>query len=273
MAGESSPRLRRVVVALDATGDFAPAIGFGGIAAAAWGTDLHALFAQDRRLRRAAGLQVVRQFDPLTATGGAIDADALRAELSALAARMRREVQAVAERHGVSWSFEIEAAAEQRDGIAVETDELLVVGAAARPMTWQFRVESGWRDLVGARRRGLLLVNRGVGQGEIVVMVGRDGAGRTAMPMSIRIARSAKRPLTLILGPGSSPEGQAAALKQAQAAGVRVTTLTLPASVPALLAGMAGRDVGLLVVEGSPTTGLEDLSALLDLPLGGVLVV
>ena len=58
MASESSPRLRRVVVALDATGDFAPAIGFGGIAAAAWGTDLHALFAQDRRLRRAAGLPV-----------------------------------------------------------------------------------------------------------------------------------------------------------------------------------------------------------------------
>jgi len=274
MASRSELTLRQVVVALDAAADFAPAIELAAIVAAGWRAALRGLFAEDERLQRLAGLPFAQQLDPVTALRSPISAEGMRAEIAALAGRMRRELESAAGRHGLSWSFEIMSTAIGRDALVLERDELLAIGVSTRPIVSQMRLGSPWQHVVDQTRQPLLLVGgRSTANGALAVLHGATEAGRRALEGAIRIAGACKRPLVIMM-PEQVPESRrAAAEAEARAAGVPARLVVLRSVSPAALQSAVSAPIDLLVVGGDGVTASQAIESLLLPSSGAVLIL
>jgi hypothetical protein len=274
MANGNELTLRRVVVALDAAADFAPAIELAGLVAAAWGAGLCGLFAEDERLHRLAALPFAQQLDPATALRSPMNPTDLRSELAALAQRMRQALKQVADRHGLACSFESITTPVGPDRAVIDQDELLVVGVAGRPMAHQIRLESAWEGIVGDLRRRLLLVGRQTQpRAPVVVLYGPGGNARSVLQAGIRIAASTAARLVIAVTRETAEADRDAAEAAARRAGVVANVVLLPALSPVALAGAIGAPIDLLVIAGDSIAAREDMAGLLRSTSGAVLIV
>ncbi|MCK6454438.1 MAG: hypothetical protein L6R19_26855 [Alphaproteobacteria bacterium] len=271
MASENELTLRRVVVALDVAADFAPAIELAATVAAGWRAGLRGLFAEDERLHRLAALPFAQQLEPATALRSPISAEGMRAEIDALMRRMRQELESVAERHGLQWSFDAAPGSIDRDELVIESDELLAIGLSTRPIMSQMRLGSPWQRTVGRLRRRVLLVRgRSDANAALAVLYDATPPSRRALDAAIRIAGACRRPLILVT-PEQVPDAQRVeAEAAAQAAGVRTRSVVArSASLAALPSALPVR-VDLLIVGGD---GVSAIDASERMSSGAVLIV
>lgn len=266
--------LRRVVVALDAAADFAPAIELAAAVAAGWRAGLRGLFAEDERLQRLAELPFAQQLDPATALRTPVSAAGLRAEIAAVAERMRQELKSVADRHGLPWSFEMMPESIGRDPLVLESDELLVVGVSTRPVMSQMRLDSPWQATAGRLRRRLLLVgHRATPATTIAVLYDASAAGRRALEAAIRIAGASGCSLSIV-APEPVPAAQRLeAEAEARNAGVAARVVVLRALSPSALKSALPSQADLLIVGGDGIAAAEVIESLLQPPSGAVLIV
>jgi hypothetical protein len=150
--------ITRVVVSLDAVSESGPAIDTAARLAARWRVPLRGVFMEDEELIGLASLPFARQVT--LATGpGPLTKDHIEDHFRAFAERSRRELAAAASQHGVEWSFEVVRGLLAAAGIGGKSD-LVVTGAASRPVGDHFRISSRWWSLTAIIARPLLLAKR-----------------------------------------------------------------------------------------------------------------
>ncbi|MCC6468982.1 MAG: hypothetical protein IT563_11740 [Alphaproteobacteria bacterium] len=275
MTGGNDLTFRRVVVALDAATDCAAAIEMAASVAAGWGASLRAMFVEDEELVRLAALPFAQQIDPVTALRSRLDAAALQSGFAAQAQQMRRDLQAIADRHALPWSFQVTRAAIGAGALCLAEDDLVVVAVTTRPIASRVHLESPWRRVLGQVRHSLLLVpERPSAAGPVAVFYEETQAGRRALDASRRIARAGKRALLVVVREDTPPALQAEIEASIRAEGSHVTLRTLSAvSKQDLHEFIAASHATLLVVgrDGSADMAITDLLPLS--PTGAMLVL
>lgn len=106
MTGEDRPlRVRRILVALDASADSLAGLDAAVRLAAELGAEVLGLFVEDVNLLRVAHLEVSRRVVPLSGDARELEPGELERYVRAQSRRARQELQASAERFRVPWSF------------------------------------------------------------------------------------------------------------------------------------------------------------------------
>ena len=150
--------IKRVVVPLDTASETGTAIDTAVRLAARWRVPLHGIFIEDEELIGLAGLPFARQvtlstgLEPLTR-------DHVEDHFRAFAERVRRELAAVADRHGVSWLFEIVRGPLAANALGGE-DDFVVAGAVTRPIGGHFRIAPRCWSWTATITRPFLLAQR-----------------------------------------------------------------------------------------------------------------
>ncbi|MCC7046188.1 MAG: hypothetical protein IT562_05705 [Alphaproteobacteria bacterium] len=275
MTGESELSFRRVVVALDPATDCAAAIEMAASVAAGWGAALRATFVEDEELLRLAALPFAQQVDPMTATRSRLDLASLQSGFVAQAQRLRHDLQAIADRHALPWSFKVTRAAIGVGALSLDEDDLVVVAVATRPIASRLHLESPWRRVLGQLRHPLLLVpERPTPAGTVAVFYEETAAGRRALEASRRIARAGKRALVVVVREDTPAARQAEIEARIRAQESMATVRTLSAvSKQHLHDFIAASRATLLVVgrDGSADLSISDLLPLS--PTSAILVL
>ena len=150
--------VERVVVPLDAASETGTAIDTAARLAARWQVPLRGVFIEDEELIGFAGLPFARQvtlgagLEPLTK-------DHVEDYFRAFAERARRELAAAADRHEVTWSFEVVRGPLAADTVGDEHD-FVVAGAATRPIGGYFRIASRCWSWMAIIARPFLMAKR-----------------------------------------------------------------------------------------------------------------
>jgi len=166
--------IKRVVVQLDAASATSTAIDTAARLAARWRVPLHGVFIEDEELIGLAGLPFARQvtlgtgLEPLTR-------DHVEDHFRAFAERVRRELAAAADRHGVKWSFEVVRSPPAADALGGEND-FVVAGAVTRPIGGHFRISSRcWLWTATITRPFLLAKREWESGGSVFTLLRRRG--------------------------------------------------------------------------------------------------
>ena len=194
--------LERVVVWLDAAVDDRHAIDTAARLAAGANAPLHGIFVEDEELLHLAALPFARQ---VTLGAGAERFTSAHAELHlrAAASRARRRFAAAAGRHRARCSFEIVRGLSDPVAIAASERDLVVIGAASRPVGRHFCVAARWWSAIETAPAAFLVARRAWSAGGAAVILLRDrsaGSAR-ALEKAARIAAASGAPLTVISPP------------------------------------------------------------------------
>ena len=100
-------RIRRVLVALDASPDSVAAAAAAVRVAAALDAELAGLFVEDHDLLRLGGSRLARQVASLTAGAERLGAEEMERQLRAQATRARRALSRLAAREGIACTFQV----------------------------------------------------------------------------------------------------------------------------------------------------------------------
>lgn len=174
----NEPEIKRVVIACNAQGDIDIAVRGAAALAARWRVPLHGVFLGDENLLRLAELPFSRHVS-LSAPelSGAFEVDQLQSLLSALAASMRRAIEAAATQEGVDWSFaELRELPSAASGAVAEGD-ILVIDAGVRPFSGSWRPRSLWEGAAGDLGALVLLHRNERGGGPCIALVLDASAG------------------------------------------------------------------------------------------------
>lgn len=191
--------IRRVVVALDASGPSLAAAEAAAEIAAALAVGLAGLFVEDNRLLRLVGHPVASQIDALSAERRSLELGPLERGLRAQAERARRGLAAAARRTGAAWTFAV-----RRGGV----DEQILGGLDPQDLLAVGRV--GWRGgrALGATARTmlargpagvLLLPGAPAPIGAVAVLFDGGEPALAALALAARLASALARPLRLLV--------------------------------------------------------------------------
>jgi hypothetical protein len=175
--------IKRVVVSLDAASETGTAIDTAARLAARWRVPLHGIFIEDQELIGLAGLPFARQvtlgtgLEPLTR-------EHVEDHFRAFAERVRRELTAAADRHGVKWLFEIVRGPLAANALGGE-DDFVVAGAVTRPIGGHFRISSPCWSWTATITRPFLLAQREWESGGSVFTLLRRRSPRSARMLAI----------------------------------------------------------------------------------------
>ena len=268
--------IKRVVVSLDAVSETAAAIDTAARLAARWQVPLHGVFIEDEELIGFAGLPFARQVT--LATGlGPLTKDHIEDHFRAFAERSRRELAAVADRRGLSWSFEVVRGPLAAAGLGGEQD-FVVAGVTTRPVGAYFRVASRWWSLTATIARPLLLAKRQWESGGSIFALLRRRGPQSARILEIaaQIAGISKAALTVAGPPDLAGADAFAAWVSGLLEGhsVSLQTETAATEPAALRQRIVDLDCRLVVLEGSADEGRpEELRELVGSLACNVLVV
>jgi nucleotide-binding universal stress UspA family protein len=178
-----TPGIKRVVVPLDAASETGTAIDTAARLAARWRVPLHGVFIEDQELIGLAGLPFARQ---VTLGTGAepLTRDHVEDHFRAFADRVRHELAAAADRHGVKWSFEVGHSSPAAGGLGGE-DDFIVAGAVTRPIGGHFRISSRCWSWTATITRPFLLAQREWQSGGSVFTLLRRRSPRSARTLAI----------------------------------------------------------------------------------------
>jgi len=247
----SESQVKRVVVACDAHGNMEIAAREAAVLAARWRVPLHGVFLMDENLLRLAALPLSRHVSLSTPQpSSAFGADELQSLLAALAAGMRRAIEAAAKREGIDWSF-----AELRDlpsaaSAAVAEGDILMLDAGMRAFSGSWRPRSPWED-AASELGGVVLLRRNEGRGRpsIVLILGNAEDHARTLAATRALARPRDRLHAVVLG------GDGAALsRQLERAHLANVSLERCSELAGLRHFLAQLNPGLVVIE---TAALE----------------
>jgi hypothetical protein len=197
--------IKRVVVSLDAASETGTAIDTAARLAARWRVPLHGVFIEDEELIGLAGLPFARQvtlgtgLEPLTR-------DHVEDHFHAFAERVRRELAAAADRHGVKWSFEIGRNLLAAGGLDGE-DDFVVAGAVTRPIGGHFRISSRCWSWTATITRPFLLAKREWDSGGSVFILLRRRGPQSVRTLAIAAQFAAFRSGSLTVAGQPDPDG------------------------------------------------------------------
>jgi hypothetical protein len=196
-----SGRVERIVVVLDAVSENRAALAAAARLAARWRARLHGIFVEHDELISLARLPFARQVTLGIGVEALTPQHAAR-QTRAFAERARRDLVAVAGRHGVESSFEIVHDAPVHELTVVLASDLFVASIASRPIGGHFRVECRWWSARPAAASFLLAHHDGPEQGAIAaVLQNREPAAERLLDIAAQLAEADGGILAVICSP------------------------------------------------------------------------
>jgi nucleotide-binding universal stress UspA family protein len=176
MMAADNPRIRRILVALDASGSSLSALQNAVELAARLESELIGLFVEDINLLRVTQLPFVREISYYSTALRPLQSVELERQLRAQAQQMRRIMARLAEHRGVSWRLRVERGSVAAEVLAAGADaDLMVLGKIGRSFSGLQRTGSTVRMLM-TRRAGLTLIMQSGGGLSLPVVVLFDGS-------------------------------------------------------------------------------------------------
>lgn len=260
MEGLEPRRIRRILVALDASADSLAGLEAAVQLAADLRAELLGVFVEETDLLRAGELPSTREVTLFEGEPRELNPADLERQIRAQGKRARQALEAAADRARVSWSFRILRGRPARElAAAAEEADLVTVGATGRA-PWR-PPGSTVRELIRSLGRPVLVLRQGAPLGPAVQVV-HDGTGAGWEAMRTGAALAAAREgarLTVLL----TVEDREAARGLRTRTGERLAEVGLSAayrhlpdaSVTGLCAALAEVDGGVLVAPGPPFRG------------------
>lgn len=207
-------RIRRILVALDASRQSLAALEAATRLASELEAELLGMFVEDVNLLRLAGLPFAREIGRATARARRLaDADMLRA-LRAQAARAEEALAGAARGHNLRWSFRVARGQVATELLhAAQESDLLALGVTYISVAPGARFGTTLRAVMAAAPRPLLLLPAGARLGPPYVLV-YDGSGAAYRALALAaslVAGSTPAVLTVLL---AAPPDGAARLRQ-----------------------------------------------------------
>jgi hypothetical protein len=268
--------IKRVVVPLDAASEIGTAIDTAARLAARWRIPLHGVFIEDEELIGLAGLPFARQ---VTLGSGLAPLTKNHVEdcFRAFAERLRRELAAAADRHGVRWSFEVGRGLLATGALCGE-DDFVVIGAVTRPIGGHFRIASRCWLWTATITRPFLLAKREWESGGSVFTLLRRRGPRSARTLGLAAQIAAFGGSSLAVAGTSDLAGSddfaawVAGLLEGRS--LNLQTEPLAPEPAALRQRIIDLDCRLLVLEASEhDTGPDDLRELAEQLACDVLII
>lgn len=195
--------IRRILVAVDASGQSRATLESAVALASRLGAELSALFVEDINLVRLAGLPFAREMTYGSETGRPIDSTRMEHLLRAQAGRLRSLLKTVAGASSVHWAFEV-----TRGNVIAEllartaSCDLLIIGRAGAAPRPAGRMGSTARALVARSSCAVLLLERGrVLERPVAVWFDGSAGARRALVLGAQLARQDDRQLVVFTGP------------------------------------------------------------------------
>jgi nucleotide-binding universal stress UspA family protein len=281
--GHLRVHVRRILLALDTTGDDPAAMERAAALAARLRGELIALYVQDIDLVRLAEHTSVSALSTVTAAPPAFATGHLREALRLQAARLRRELERAAVRRQVKWAFQVRQGRLLAETLNLaDDDDLLVIawahGGARPPWATTPPPATILQALVEARVRSVLLLHptSPAGGGVLIGFDGSDTAWR-ALSIGAQVAEldASKIEVALLAGRVDEAESCAADIGRAVAGtGLDVACLHTPKAGLAVIAGIARlHRSGLLVLDAERILAEDDSDRLLQRVPCSVLLV
>lgn len=184
--------IKRIVVALDASGHSLAALEAAADLASSLEAELHGLFVEDVNLLRIAGLPMARELQFPFARHVHIDPGTMRRQLRAQARQARRSISSICKRRRIEWTFRVVRGTVSSEILdAASSADLLCVGRASRPVLERQRTGSTARAAAIRAERAVLLISQGtqIQSPAVIVHDGSSHADR-ALPVACQVART-----------------------------------------------------------------------------------
>jgi nucleotide-binding universal stress UspA family protein len=276
-AEEHELTIRRILVALDASGHSLAALKAAVELAASLKAELLGLFVEDINLLRLAGLPFAQEIPYPLAAAQQMDSLRLEQELRTQASRARRALAEAAEPVRVSWSFRVARGQVTAEVLTAASEvDLLSLGIASRPLIRRTRPGSTALTVAARAPRTVLLLQ----QGEKIrppVLVTYDGSvsAKRALAIAARLIQTLKpngsRALIVLTVANANAPELAQRLEQEAETWLLGQDFQLSfrrlskADVPGLVQAVRAEQAGLLVLGGEMLLlEAETIQALLD---------
>lgn len=261
-------RIRRILVALDASSDSLAGLDAAVRLAADLRAEVLGVFVEESDLLRAGELPSSREVSLFGGEPRELDREELEREIRAMGRRARQALESAAERARVSWSFRVLRGRPGRElASAAQEADLVTLGATGR---------SPWRapgttvlELVRTAGRPVLVLRQGVRLGP-VVQVMHDGtdAGREAVRTGVALCAREEARMSVLVTVEDAAEAREIREEVEEllsGVGLSASYRHLPgAGMTGICAAMAETDGGLLVAPGPPfRADREELGRLL----------
>jgi nucleotide-binding universal stress UspA family protein len=197
---EPDERIRRILVALDASPHSLSALDAATELAAQLRAELQGLFVEDENLLRLAQLPFARETGSLSSRSRQMDRAYLERQLRAQAKRARRALERRAEVSRVAWSFRVARGLTAAELMTAASEaDLTVMGKGG----WQRpgrRLGSTARQMLLQTERLTMFFERGAQLG-LPVLVVYDGspAARRALAAAVHLLRAGEELLTVLV--------------------------------------------------------------------------
>ncbi len=257
-SGDAAPRIRRILVALDASADSQAALETSAALAAVLGAELLGLFVEDADLARLAASPLSAEIDFLSGERRPLVPSHLARQLRARAARVRQALEREAERRRLTWTFRAARGRVSAEILAVDADLITLGHRGHSPRRGP---GSTVQDLLAGAGAPVLVSRRGADLGRsIFALDDGSAAARRALVLAAELARRHRLPLTrLVAPPPEAPDrtepgepaepGRPRSRATPMGHGVEARTLFLSALDAADLAVVSAREgCGLLVL-------------------------
>lgn len=260
-------RIRRILVALDASSASLAALEGAAHLAARLDAELRGLFVEDEELLRLAALPFAAEVEIHSATTRPLSAETMEQSLRAQARRAETALSGVAERHGLRWDFRVVRGAVTTEVLAaMEEADFAALGGIGGRATGGGRLgDTALEAILRGERSVLLLAPGGTLREPIAALYSEHPAAGQVLDIAARLAKRDGGSLLVLLLAGQ-PEAQA---RLAQEARVRLDALGVTANFRPLGAGGPWAVVGIVRKERVGTAVLTGDPA----PFGGELAV
>jgi nucleotide-binding universal stress UspA family protein len=266
---DEQQRIRRILIALDASHHSLAALEAAAELAASLEAELHGLFVEDANLLRLAGLPVAREMRYPFATPTRLDRARMERALRAQATQARQALAAASERRHVEWSFRVVRGdvAPEVLAAALEVD-LLTLGKASRPLIRRVHLGSTARAAAEEALCCVLMLQRDVGiRSPVVVTYDGTVTARKALRLAAHLAHQQADNLTVLIVadvPDAAQRLHAEVSDSLRGQGLIVRYRQLPdAGAATLTHEVRSEDSGVLVLSGT-ILAREALETLLD---------
>jgi hypothetical protein len=230
----SAITIRRILIALDASGSSLAALEAACALAARLEAELIGLFVEDVQLLRLAALPFAREVGVFSARRRPLGSVQMQRLLRAQAAWAQAALAAAAARRSLRWSFRVVRGEVTQSVLEAVTEADLLALGRARPPAW--RADSTLRVILAAASRPVLLASPAAAVRAPVAVVydGTAESGR-ALQLAQLLARRDSETLTVILLPRDAAAGerlQRQAAEALQGSGLAADFILLPDAGP-----------------------------------------